>query len=219
MKAEDYFKVYKIEKDKDQRKYFTDTLFLTARRWAEQLPNTVKKYEFNPEDANSKKISIKYLFLQRFAVKGRTTKAMYMAWMQLSFDLSKDDIEEFINEVKNLAKRLGYNEQAKVMAIKNHLPLELYHNCLTIDNLKDLTEFLVKAYDNPKMKEMLGIRDKTDGASRVTTHAFSMGQSMDTHFMDSSGEIGKLKAEIGELKYRMCESTAAPKTQRTEIQT
>ena len=216
MKAEDYFKVYEIEKDEDQRKCFTDTLFLTARRWAEQLLNTVKNYEFNPDNADSKKISIKYLFLQRFAVKGRTTEAMYMAWMQLSFDLSKDDIEEFINEVKNLAKRLGYNEQAEVMATKNHLPLDLYHNCLTIDNLKDLTEFLVKVYDNPKMKERLGIRDKTSSASGVSTHAFSVAQSMDTHFMDSSGEIGKLKAEIGELKYRMCESTTAPKNREQE---
>ena len=112
---------------------------------------------------------------------------------------------------KNLANRLGYNEQAQVMAIRNHLPLELYHNCLTIDNLKDLTEFLVKVYDNPKMKEKLEIRGKTAGTSRVTTHAFSMGQSMDTHFMDSSGGIGKLKAEIGELKYRIHESTTAPK--------
>ena len=177
MKVEDYFKVYKIEKDEDQRKHFTDTLFLTARRGAEQLPNTVKNYEFNPDDADSKEIYIKYLFLQRFAVKGRTTEGMYMAWMQLSFDSSKDDIEEFINEVKNFAKILGYNEQAQVMAIKNHLPLELYHNCLTIDNLKDLTEFLVKVYDNPKMKKKLGIRDKTASASGVTTHAFSMGQS------------------------------------------
>ena len=72
-----------------------------------------------------------------------------------------------------------------------------------------MTDFLVKVYDNPKMKEKLGIRDKTVGVSGVTTHAFSMGQSLDTHFMDSSGEIGKLKAEIGKLKYRMCKSTAA----------
>ena len=107
MKAEDYFKVYKIDKDEDQRKSFTDTFFLTARRWAEQLPNTVKHYEFNPDNKDSKKISIKYQFLQRFAVKDRTTEALYMAWMQLSFNSSKDDIEEFINEVKNLAKRLG----------------------------------------------------------------------------------------------------------------
>ena len=137
---------------------------------------------------------------------------MYTAWMQLSFDSTKDDIEEFINEVKSLAKRLGYNEQAQVMAIKNQLPLELYHNCLTINNLKDLTDFLVKVYDNPKMKERLGIKDQATGAAGGTTHAFSMGQSMDTHVVDSSGEIGKLEAGIGELKYRMCTATSESKT-------
>ena len=145
-------------------------------------------------------------------MKGQTNEAMYTAWMQLSFDSSKDDIEEFINEVKSLAKRLVYNEQAQVMAIKNHLPLELYHNCLTINNLKDLTDFLVKVYDNPKMKEKLGIRDQAAGVAGGTTHAFSMGQSMDTHVVDSSGEIGKLKAEIGELKYRMHAATSESKT-------
>ena len=136
MKAEDYFKAYKIERDEDKRKCFTDTLFLTARRWAEQLLHTVRNYEFDPDNKDSKETSIKYQFLQRFAVKGQTNEAMYTAWMQLSFDSIKDYIEEFINEVKSLAKRLGYNEQAQVMAIKNHLPLELYHNFLTINNLK-----------------------------------------------------------------------------------
>ena len=69
MKAEDYFKVYKIEKDEDKRKRFTDTLFLTARRWAEQLPNMVVQYDYGNTPA-SKEISIKYLFLQRFTLKG-----------------------------------------------------------------------------------------------------------------------------------------------------
>ena len=63
MKAEDYFKVYKIVRDEDKRKHFTDTLFLTARRWAEQLPDTVKNYDFDPDDEDSKKVSIKYQFL------------------------------------------------------------------------------------------------------------------------------------------------------------
>ena len=202
MKTEDYFKVYKIVRDEDKRKCFTDTFFLTARRWADQLPDTVTNYDFDPDNEDSKKVSIKYQFLQRFAVKGRTTEAIYTAWMQLSFDSSKDDIEEFINEVKNLARRLGYNEQAQVMAIKNHLPLEFYHNCLTINELKDLTNFLVKLYNNPKMKEMLGIKDKAASTSGVTKHA---------HIVDSSGEIGKLKAEIGELKFRMQTVNSDPK--------
>ena len=69
MKAEDYFKVYKIEKDEDKRKRFTDTLFLTARRWGKQLPNMVVQYDYGDTPA-SKEISIKYLFLQRFTLKG-----------------------------------------------------------------------------------------------------------------------------------------------------
>ena len=50
MKAEDYFKVYKIVRDEDKRRRFTDTLFLTARRWAEQLPDTVTNYDFDPDN-------------------------------------------------------------------------------------------------------------------------------------------------------------------------
>ena len=70
MKAEDYFKVYKIVRDEDKRRHFMDTLFLTARRWAEQLSDTVTNYDFDPDNEDSKKTSIKYQFLQRFTVKG-----------------------------------------------------------------------------------------------------------------------------------------------------
>ena len=102
------------------------------------------------------------------------------------------------------------------MTNKNHLPLELYHNCLTINDLKDLTDYLVKVYNNPKMKEKLGIKDKAASASGVTIHTFSMDQSLDTHIVDSSGEIGKLKAEIGELKFRMQAVNSDP---RAKVQT
>ena len=61
------------------------------------------------------------------------------------------------------------------------------------------------------MKEKLGIKDIAVSTSGVTMHAFSMGQSLDTHIMDSSGEIGKLKAEIGELKFRMQAVNSDPK--------
>ena len=56
MEAEDYFKVYKIVRDEDKRRHFMDTLFLTARRWAEQLPDTVTNYDFDPDNEDSKKM-------------------------------------------------------------------------------------------------------------------------------------------------------------------
>ena len=61
---------------------------------------------------------MKYLFLTRFAKEGRTLEAAYSAWGALTFDPNKDDIEQFILKVEELAKKLGYNEDAQVMAVK-----------------------------------------------------------------------------------------------------
>ena len=55
--------MYKIDKDEDKRKRFTGILFLAARRWAEQFPDTVVNYDYGDTTA-SKEASIKYLFLQ-----------------------------------------------------------------------------------------------------------------------------------------------------------
>ena len=62
--------------------------------------------------------------MRRFAKEGRTLEAAYDAWKSLSFDPSKDDMEELINKVVELAEKLGYNEDAQVMAIKSVLPRE-----------------------------------------------------------------------------------------------
>ena len=48
-----------------------------------------------------------YLFLARFAKKGRTLEAAYNAWGALTFDPNKGDIEQFVLKVEELAKKLG----------------------------------------------------------------------------------------------------------------
>ena len=63
MKAEDSFNDYEIEKDEDKRKRFTDTLFLTARRWAEQLPDMVVHYTYG-DTPTSKETSINTSFFR-----------------------------------------------------------------------------------------------------------------------------------------------------------
>ena len=59
--------------------------------------------------------------MRRFAKEGRTLEAAYDAWKSLSFDPCKDDMEELINKVVELAEKLGYNEDAQVMATKSVL--------------------------------------------------------------------------------------------------
>ena len=113
LKVEDYFEIHQITQQDDIRR-FKDTLFETTRKWAQTLIYTeVVKFDYN-KDNNDKKASMKYLFLARFVKEGRTLEAAYNAWSTLTFDPNKDNIEQFVSKVEDLAKKLGYNEDAQV---------------------------------------------------------------------------------------------------------
>ena len=104
---EDYFGVHQITEQGDKINRFKDTLFETARKWAQTLNyDEVKKFDYNPDNPNDKKTSMKYLFLARFAKEGRTLEAAYNAWGTLTFDPNKDDIEQFILKVARVGKEI-----------------------------------------------------------------------------------------------------------------
>ena len=108
LKVEDYFGVHQITEQGDKIHRFKDTLLETARKWAQTLNYAeVKKFDYDPDDANDKKASMKYLFLARFAKEGRTLEAAYNAWGALTFDPNKDDIEQFVLKVEELAMKLS----------------------------------------------------------------------------------------------------------------
>ena len=94
---------------------------------------------------------MKYLFLARFAKEGRTLEATYKAWSTLTFDPNKDDIEQFVSKVEDSAKKLGYNMDAQVIAVKSVLPRDVYGICMTYKTLKELKSFLMELFSNPKM--------------------------------------------------------------------
>ena len=106
LKVEGYFGVHQIIEQSDKINRFKDTLFKTSRKWAQTLNYAeVKKFDYDPENADDKKASMKYLFLTRFAKEGRTLEAVYSVWGVLTFDPNKDDIEQFILKVEELAKK------------------------------------------------------------------------------------------------------------------
>ena len=154
LKVEDYFGVHQITEQGDKINRFKDTLFETARKWAQALNYTgVTKFDYDPANANDKIASMKYLFLTRFAKGGRTLEAVYSARGTLTFDPNKDDIEQFILKVEELAKKLGYNQDVQVMAVKSVLPRDVYGICMTYKTLKELKAFLIELFSNPKMRE------------------------------------------------------------------
>ena len=185
LKVEDYFGVYQITEQDDKIRRFKDTLFETARKWAQTLDYTeVIKFDYNPKDENDNRTTMKYLFLAKFAKEGRTLEAAYNAWGSLTFDPNKDDIEQFVSKVEDLAKKLGYKEDAQVMAVRSVLPRDVYSICMTYKTLTELRTFLIELFSNPKMRETM------PGSSSVSSDpsVFSIGQHMENNVVNSQDD-------------------------------
>ena len=188
-------------------KRFKDTLFETARKWAQTLNyEEVLRFDYNPKDPNDKKASMKYLFLSRYAKEGRTLEAAYSAWGALTFDPNKDDVEQFIMKVEELTKKLGYNEDAQVMAVKHVLPRDVYGICMTYKKLKDLKTFLIDLLANPNMREAV------PGTASVTGEpgVFSIGQHIESNVVNPTVvDVSKIHQDMNALQVRFNKITSA----------
>ena len=202
LKVEDYFGVHQIIKQGDKITRFKDT-----RKWAQALNYTeVTKFDYDPANAGDKIASMKYLFLARFAKEGRTLEAAYSAWGALTFDPNKDDIEQFILKVEELAKKLGYNEDAQVMAVKSVLPRDVYGICMTYKTLKELKAFLIELFSNPKMREAV----PRTASAVVEPGVFSVGQHMENNVVGpTAADISKICQDMNDLQVRFNQITSA----------
>ena len=107
----------------------------------------------------------------------------------MTFDPNKDDIEQFILKVEELAKKLGYNEHAQVMAVKSVLPRDVYGICMTYKNLKDLKTFLIGLFSNPKMREAVPGTASAAGDPSV----FYIGQHMENNVVSpTAADVSKI---------------------------
>ena len=206
LKVEDYFGVHQITEQRDKIDRFKDTLFETARKWVQTLNYTeVTKFDYNTANAGDKIASMKYLFLARFAKEGRTLEAAYSAWRALTFDPNKDDIEQFILKVEELAKKLGYNEDAQVMAVKSVLPRDVYGICMTYKKLKDLKAFLIELFSNPKMREVIPGTASAAGDPGV----FSIGQHMENNVVSpTAADVSKICQDMNALQVKFNKITS-----------
>ena len=166
----------------------------------------VTKFDYDPVNASDKIASKKYLFLARFAKEGRTLEAAYGAWGALTFDANKDDIEQFILKVEELAKKLGYNQDAQVMAVKSVLPRDVYGICMTYKTLKELKAFLIELFSNPKMREAVPGTASTIAEPGV----FSIGQHVENNVVSpTAADVSKIRQDMNALQVRFNKITSA----------
>ena len=197
-----------------KKQHFKATLCGKARQWLEDLPEPDNYSVADGATAAEKTATLKHKFIERWSTKGRTEDALYSEWQNLKFDPTADDIDEFISDVKNLAKYLGHPERAQVMAIRDCMPMEVFTMCLSIDNLDDLRAALIKVFDNPKVKKNYA---SASGATAAPT-AFSMAryQEEDSPPSATSDDVGKLMSKFDSLEYSIRKMSVADPRHRQQ---
>ena len=117
----------------------------------------------------------------------------------MKFDPVKDDVEEFVTNINNLAATLAFSEEAQVMAINSNMPIDVYGLCMQYDKLDELKKFLIELFENPRMKLVM-----PSITAEADTSAFSMGEFVNNDIITvTSDDIGKLKNEISALQFRV----------------
>ena len=65
---------------------------------------------------------MKQAFLKRFNPWGDTRRQQQDAWNKLKFDMTKDDIDAFVVDMKMLASILGHNDDVITEKFKDIFP-------------------------------------------------------------------------------------------------
>ena len=118
---------------------FKDTCFGKAQTWLSILnpyPNV-----YTPDDTMmqaEKDATLKSIFLQNWQLMDRTPDSIFMHFERIKFDPAKDNVEDFCNDMKNLAQRLSFPEVSWVSAIRNRLPPMLATQVMHINNFEEI---------------------------------------------------------------------------------
>ena len=105
-----------------------------------------------------------------------------------------------------MAKKLGYNEDAQVMAVKSVLPRDVYGICMTYKKLKDLKTFLIELFSNPKMREAVPGTANAAGDPGV----FSIGQHIENNLVSpTAADVSKICQDMNALQVRFNKITSA----------
>ena len=126
---------------------------------------------------------------------------------------NKDNIEQFVAKVEDLANKVGYNEDAQVMAVKSVLPTGVYGICITYKTLKELKSFLIDLFSNPKMREAV------PGYANVYSDpsVLSIRQNMKNSVVNPTAvDLGKIRQDINAMQVRFHKMSMADPRNRSD---
>ena len=113
-------------------------------------------------------------FGRYFSIQGRNIKHLLERWRAFSFDPNTDDIEEYIQDVREAAKQLGHGDDAVLNLLKATMATELYGTLYGHDNLYIVMTMLKDIYaKKPQPAVAAAVVGVAQGAAAPFTHICS----------------------------------------------
>ena len=85
-------------------------------------------------------------FSRYFSIQGRNIKHRHERWRSFTFDPNMDDIEEYIRDVREVAKQLRHGDNVVLNLLKVTIPTELYGTLYGHDDLYIVMTMLKDIY-------------------------------------------------------------------------
>ena len=119
-------------------------------------------------------------FLKRFNIWGDTRCQQQAAWNKLQFDMSKDDVDSFVTDMRTLAQILGHNNEVLIEKFKDVFPDKNIEAALiAMDNFDEM---------QAKAKQLVQIYRPAQGADVASMGAcFMHTQEIKTQAKEKKG--------------------------------
>ena len=119
---------------------------------------------------------MKQSFLKRFNPWGDTRRQQQDAWNKLKFDMTKDDVDSFVVDMKTLASILGHNDQIIMEKFKDVFPdpnieaalIAMDDSALMQKKAKQLVHIYKPAHDNPLASAAILVHTAENTAVKVS---------------------------------------------------
>ena len=80
---------------------------------------------------------------------------MFHAWRSFSFNENTETIDSYVNQIRQVATLLGYEEPQILEVFKNTLPTKLYWILFPIEDLKQVVETAKRILTKEKLDKQL----------------------------------------------------------------
>ena len=187
LRATDWMDASNIDmSEADKIKNFRLTLDHLAREWY--------------DNANCKDTwkHLKDRFCTYYSTQGKSIRHLHQRWKDFRFVPYKTDIDKYIRDVKEVANRLRYDDDAVAEMLKSTMPNDTYSNVFKMDNLDDIISYIRDIYARKVNPDETPDPANPTAATGVTPFNImkGVGGTDQYMFIDANGQVKPFKPYV-----------------------